>query len=73
MNASVNEIKTEKQIKYTVYGKATVITKATIRTHLHLNDAEGMFSLPNETLFGELKNMGYEGPLDKFTFYKGLF
>ena len=73
VNASINEVEREKQIKATIYGKPIVITEATIRTHLHLNDAEGIFSLPNETLFGELKNMGNEGHLDKFTFYKELF
>ena len=72
-NESVYEVEGEKQIKSIVYGKPIVITEVTIHTHLHLNDAKGIFSIPNETLFGEIKNMGYEGPLNKFTFYKWLF
>ena len=59
VNASMNEVEGDKQIKSIVYDKPIVITEATIRTHLHLNDAEGIFSIPNDTLFGELKNMGY--------------
>ena len=69
-NASVYEVEGEKQVKSIVSGKPIVIIEATIRTHQHLDDAEGIFSIPNETLFGELKNMGYKSPLDKFTFTK---
>ena len=70
VNATVDESEGGKQIKSVVCGKSIGITEANIRTHLHLNDAARISSLPNETLFGELKNMGYEGSLDKFTFYK---
>ena len=56
-----------------VHGKPITVTDSTIRTHLHLDDAQGISSIPTDTLFGVLKNMGYEGSLSKFTFYKGLF
>jgi len=73
VNATVSEEDGEQQIKSMVHGKPIVVTKSTIRTHLHLNDGQGISSISTDTLFGELKNMGYEGSLSKFTFYKRLF
>ena len=73
INATISNEEGEQQIKYVVHGKPTVVTESKIHTHLHLEDAEGISSIPTETLFGELKNMGYEGSLSKFTSYKGLF
>jgi len=73
VNATVSEVEGEKQIKSTVHGKPIMITESIIRTHLHFDDTEGISSIPTETLFGELKNMGYEGSLSEFTFFKGLF
>nr|GEU93055.1 putative ribonuclease H-like domain-containing protein [Tanacetum cinerariifolium] len=53
--------------------KKVVITEATIRDALHLNDAEGVDCLPNEEIFAELARMGYEKPSTKLTFYKAFF
>nr|GEX57032.1 putative ribonuclease H-like domain-containing protein [Tanacetum cinerariifolium] len=53
--------------------KKVVITKATIRNALCLDDAEGVEFLPNEEIFDELARMGYEKPLTKLTFYKAFF
>nr|GEW16637.1 hypothetical protein [Tanacetum cinerariifolium] len=53
--------------------KKVVVTEATIRDALHLDDAEGVDCLPNEEIFTELAHMGYENPSTKLTFYKAFF
>nr|GEV92432.1 uncharacterized mitochondrial protein AtMg00810-like [Tanacetum cinerariifolium] len=53
--------------------KKVVLTKATIRDALRLDDAEGVQCLPNEEIFTELARMGYEKPSTKLTFYKEFF
>nr|GEV71883.1 hypothetical protein [Tanacetum cinerariifolium] len=53
--------------------KKVVVTEATIREVLHLDDAEGVECLPNEEIFAELARMGYEKPSPKLTFYKAFF
>nr|GEZ70841.1 hypothetical protein [Tanacetum cinerariifolium] len=53
--------------------KKVVITEATIRDALCLDDAEGVDCLPNEEIFAELARMGYEKPSIKLTFYKDFF
>nr|GEV65484.1 hypothetical protein [Tanacetum cinerariifolium] len=53
--------------------KKVVVTKATIRDVLRLDDAEGVECLPNEDIFAGLARMGYEKPSTKLTFYKAFF
>nr|GEU36349.1 hypothetical protein [Tanacetum cinerariifolium] len=53
--------------------KKVVVTKATIREALLLDDAEGVECLPNEEIFTELARIGYEKPSTKLTFYKAFF
>nr|GEV93036.1 hypothetical protein [Tanacetum cinerariifolium] len=53
--------------------KKVVITEATIRDTLRLDDAEGFDCLPNKEIFAELARMGYEKPSTKLTFYKAFF
>nr|GEW37451.1 putative ribonuclease H-like domain-containing protein [Tanacetum cinerariifolium] len=53
--------------------KKVVVTKATIREALYLDDAKGVDCLPNEEIFTELARMGYEKPSTKLTFYKAFF
>nr|GEU97262.1 hypothetical protein [Tanacetum cinerariifolium] len=53
--------------------KKVVITKATIRDALRLDDVEGIDCLPNEEIFTKLARMGYEKPSTKLTFYKAFF
>nr|GFC66701.1 xylulose kinase-1 [Tanacetum cinerariifolium] len=53
--------------------KKVVVTEATIKEALHLDDAEGIECLPNEEIFAELARMGYEKPFTKITFYKVFF
>nr|GEX46685.1 reverse transcriptase domain-containing protein [Tanacetum cinerariifolium] len=53
--------------------KKMIITEATIRDPLHLDDAEGIECLPNDEIFAKLARMGYEKPSTKLTFYKAFF
>nr|GEU51693.1 hypothetical protein [Tanacetum cinerariifolium] len=53
--------------------KKVVVTEATIRKALHLDDAEGVECLLNEEIFAELAIVGYEKPSTKLTFYKAFF
>nr|GEV73714.1 hypothetical protein [Tanacetum cinerariifolium] len=53
--------------------KKVVVTEATIRDALHLDDAEGVDCFPNEEIFTALARMGYEKPSTKLTFYKAFF
>nr|GEV89015.1 ribonuclease H-like domain, reverse transcriptase, RNA-dependent DNA polymerase [Tanacetum cinerariifolium] len=56
-----------------VDNKKLVVTEATIREALRLDDAEGVKCLPNEEIFAELARWGYEKPSTKLTFYKAFF
>nr|GEU60187.1 putative ribonuclease H-like domain-containing protein [Tanacetum cinerariifolium] len=53
--------------------KKVVVTEATIRDALHLDDTEGVVCLHNEEIFTTLARMGYEKPSTKLTFYKAFF
>nr|GEV34638.1 hypothetical protein [Tanacetum cinerariifolium] len=53
--------------------KKVMVTEATIRDALHLDDAEGVDCLHNEEIFTALARMGYEKPSTKLTFYKAFF
>nr|GEW60290.1 copia protein [Tanacetum cinerariifolium] len=53
--------------------KKVVVTEATIREALHLDDAEGVDCLPNEEIFNALARIGYEKPSTKLTFYNAFF
>ena len=71
-SAKMNTINDVQQIEAKVDDKPIIITEESIRTDLHLDDATGIDSLPNQTIFDNLKLMGYEGSFDKLTFYKAL-
>nr|GEU57651.1 hypothetical protein [Tanacetum cinerariifolium] len=53
--------------------KKVIITEDKIRQALRLDDANGIDCLPNEEIFAELAQMGYEKPSTKLTFYKAFF
>nr|GEW69126.1 putative ribonuclease H-like domain-containing protein [Tanacetum cinerariifolium] len=53
--------------------KKMIITEDSIRQSLRLDDADGIDCLPNEEIFSELAQMGYEKPSTKLTFYKAFF
>ncbi|GKE12589.1 hypothetical protein Tco_1416140 [Tanacetum coccineum] len=71
--ASSQIVNDEKQIHATVDSKAVVVTEASIRSSLLLNDADGTACLTNKAIFQNLALMGYEGELNKLTFQKTLF
>ncbi|GKE54734.1 hypothetical protein Tco_1489890, partial [Tanacetum coccineum] len=63
----------EVQLQALVDGKKIIITEATVRRDLQLEDAEGIDCLPNATIFEQLTLMGYEKVSQKLTFYKAFF
>nr|GEX68262.1 hypothetical protein [Tanacetum cinerariifolium] len=69
----VKKFKDVTRLQALVDKKRVIITEATIRYALRLDDAEGIECLPNEEIFAELTRMGYEKPSTKLTFYKAFF
>nr|GEX56020.1 xylulose kinase-1 [Tanacetum cinerariifolium] len=61
------------RLKALVDKKKVVVTEASIRDDLYLDDAEGVECLPNEEIFVELARIGYKKPSTKLTFYKAFF
>nr|GEZ50677.1 retrovirus-related Pol polyprotein from transposon TNT 1-94 [Tanacetum cinerariifolium] len=70
---AVKKVNDVTRLQALVDKKKVVITEASIRDILHLDDAEGVDCLPNEEIFSELARMGYEKPSTKLTFYKAFF
>nr|GEV42699.1 hypothetical protein [Tanacetum cinerariifolium] len=70
---AVKKVNDVTRLQALVDKKKVVVTEATIRDALHLDDAEGVECLPNEEIFAELARMGYEKPSTKLTFYKAFF
>nr|GEY20102.1 hypothetical protein [Tanacetum cinerariifolium] len=70
---AVKKVNDVTRLQALVDKKKVVITEATIRDALYLDDAEGVECLPNEEIFVELARMGYEKPSIKLTFYKEFF
>ncbi|GJY71051.1 hypothetical protein Tco_0474754 [Tanacetum coccineum] len=60
-------------ITATIDGRDKIITEASIRRHLKLQDSEGLTSLPNADIFEQLTRMGYAITSDSLTFLKGHF
>ncbi|GJY20423.1 hypothetical protein Tco_0392989 [Tanacetum coccineum] len=60
-------------IDATVAGKPVTISKASIRSDLLFDDADGIDSLTNQAIFDNIQLIGYEGDLDTLTFNKALF
>ncbi|GKB34533.1 retrovirus-related pol polyprotein from transposon TNT 1-94 [Tanacetum coccineum] len=71
--ASSQTVNDVKQINAIVESKAVVVTEASIRSSLLLNDDDGTACLTNEAIFQNLALMGYEGDFNKLTFQKALF
>ncbi|GKB77142.1 hypothetical protein Tco_0944037 [Tanacetum coccineum] len=71
--AKVKTVNGEVQLQALVDGKKIIVTEASVRRDLQLNDEEGMDCLPNATIFEELTRMGYEKLSQKLTFYKAFF
>ncbi|GKE74292.1 hypothetical protein Tco_1536333 [Tanacetum coccineum] len=56
-----------------VTGKPMTISEASIRSDLLFDDADGIDTLNNQTIFDTIQLMGYERGLDILTFNKALF
>ncbi|GJX63280.1 hypothetical protein Tco_0296180 [Tanacetum coccineum] len=69
----VKTVNGEVQLQALVDGKKIIVTEASVRHDLPLNDEEGTDCLPNATIFEELTRMGYEKLSQKLTFYKAFF
>ncbi|GJX18725.1 hypothetical protein Tco_0221402 [Tanacetum coccineum] len=69
----VKMVNGEQQLQALVDGKKIVVTEASVRGDLQLDDEEGTDFLPNATIFEELTRMGYEKLLQKLIFYKAFF
>ncbi|GKD37703.1 hypothetical protein Tco_1257910 [Tanacetum coccineum] len=54
-------------------GKKIIISEASVRRDLKLEDEKGIDCLPNSTIFEQLSLMGYEKISQKLTFYKPFF
>ncbi|GJR81374.1 uncharacterized mitochondrial protein-like protein [Tanacetum coccineum] len=63
----------EVKLQALVDGKKIIVTEASVRRDLQLDDEEGTDCLPNATIFEELTRMGYEKLSQKLTFYKAFF
>ncbi|GJU24036.1 hypothetical protein Tco_1162657 [Tanacetum coccineum] len=73
MSAKSKIINNVRYITAKVAGKPVSISKASIRSDLLFDDANGIDSLPNQAIFDAIQLMGYEGDLTVLTFNKALF
>ncbi|GJV27110.1 hypothetical protein Tco_1383558 [Tanacetum coccineum] len=73
MSAKSKPINNVRNITAKVAGKSVSISKASIRSDLLFDDADGIDSLPNQAIFDAIQLMGYEGDLTVLTFNKALF
>ncbi|GJT58736.1 hypothetical protein Tco_1002269 [Tanacetum coccineum] len=71
--AKVKIVNGEVQLQALVDGKKIIVTEASVRRDLQLNDEGGTDCLPNATIFKELTKTGYEKLSHKLTFYKAFF
>ncbi|GJY07548.1 hypothetical protein Tco_0374602, partial [Tanacetum coccineum] len=73
MSAKSKTINNVRHITAKVAGKVVSISEASIRTYLMFEDADGIDTLPNQSIFNDIQLMGYEGDLTVLTFNKALF
>lgn len=72
-NISTSGLEEEEDfIQVTVAGRQIRITEATIREALLFNDEEGTVLFVKQVIWDELREIGYEGALNKLTFQKAL-
>nr|GFA05108.1 hypothetical protein [Tanacetum cinerariifolium] len=67
VRSSIKQVNDVTRLQALVDRKKVVVTEATIREALRLDDAEGVDCLPNEEIFTELARMGYEKPSTNLT------
>nr|GEX23825.1 hypothetical protein [Tanacetum cinerariifolium] len=70
---AIQQVNAFTRLQALVNKKKVMVTEASIREVLRLDDAKGVDCLPNEEIFTELARMGYEKPSTKLTFYKAFF
>nr|GEW26423.1 putative ribonuclease H-like domain-containing protein [Tanacetum cinerariifolium] len=70
---AVKKVNDVTRLQALVDKKKVVVTEATIRDALCLDDAKGVECLPIKEIFAKLARMGYEKPSTKLTFYKAFF
>nr|GEU43629.1 hypothetical protein [Tanacetum cinerariifolium] len=68
-SVAVKKVNDVTRLQALVDKKKVVITEATIRDSLRLDDAEGVECLPNEEIFTELSRIGNVDSLTKFYMY----
>nr|GEV25213.1 putative ribonuclease H-like domain-containing protein [Tanacetum cinerariifolium] len=73
VRSSIKQVHDITRLQALVDRMKVVITEATIRDALYLDDTEGVDYLPNEEIFTDLARMGYEKPSIMLTFYKAFF
>ncbi|GKE85810.1 hypothetical protein Tco_1559552, partial [Tanacetum coccineum] len=71
--AKMKTVNGEVQLQALVDRKKIIITEATVRRDLQLEDDKGIDCLPNADIFEQLTLMGYEKLSQKLTFYKVFF
>ncbi|GKC96250.1 putative ribonuclease H-like domain-containing protein, partial [Tanacetum coccineum] len=69
----VKTVNGEQQLQALVDGKKIIITEATVRRDLPLEDADGVDCLPNATIFEQRTLVGNEKLSQKLSFYKAFF
>ncbi|GJX79886.1 hypothetical protein Tco_0328035 [Tanacetum coccineum] len=69
----VKTVSGEVQLHALVDGKKIIISEASVKRDLKLDDEEGTDCLPNSTIFEQIELMGYEKISQKLTFYKPFF
>nr|GFA27431.1 xylulose kinase-1 [Tanacetum cinerariifolium] len=69
---AVKKVNNVTRLQALVDKQKVVVTEATIRDALCLDDAEGVECLPNEEIFAALARMGYEKPSTKLTEHHGM-
>nr|GEW46528.1 retrovirus-related Pol polyprotein from transposon TNT 1-94 [Tanacetum cinerariifolium] len=67
---SMKKVNDAMRLQALIDKKKVIITEATIREALQLDNAESIDCLPNEEIFTELSRMGCEKPSTTLTFYK---
>ncbi|GJS50567.1 integrase, catalytic region, zinc finger, CCHC-type containing protein [Tanacetum coccineum] len=72
MSAKSKQINNERYITTKVAGKPVSISEGSIKRNLLFDDADGIYSLPNQAIFDAIQLMGYEGDLNVLTFNKAL-
>ncbi|GKD16065.1 hypothetical protein Tco_1205223, partial [Tanacetum coccineum] len=58
------------EITAIIDGKVKIVSEASIRRHLKLEDSDGISDLPTTEIFEQLALMGYVSNSDKLTFQK---